>query len=286
MQELQFATKRTELLQLYSKNNVPFIATTRGVHSCRSLMFRAVDLQATGIASYLVAEAGQILSFFNYGIGDMIQLSGNAAHRATEADTMLTKGSRTTASNDIVIEWIAMAPRAIKCQYLAANIGQFDAAATPNVSVVRALTGGDAAVVDPFGRIVPVDVGASATLQHVLYQAVAPFMSCRFEWDNADRTEKMGTCDQFTQGGGASYLNANGEPSVGNRFRIPEGFLWARESQPASELIVNVRLENDVVIPFGQVVSPIDGTWPPLQAMYVEIQMRLGGLACRVPGSN
>jgi len=286
MQELQFATKRTELLQLYSKNNVPFIATTRGVHSCRSLMFRAVDIQATGIASFLVAEAGQILSFFNYGIGDMIALSGNAAHRATEADTMLTKGSRTTASNDIVIEWIAMAPRAIKCQYLPGNVGQFDAAATPNASVVRALTGGDAAVIDPFGRIVPVDVGASATLQHVLYQAVAPFMSCRFEWDNADRTEKMGTCDQFTQGGGASYLNANGEPSVANRFRIPEGFLWARESQPASELIVNVRLENDVVIPFGQVVSPIDGTWPPLQAMYVEIQMRLGGLACRVPGSN
>jgi len=290
-----FNSKRTDLLDLYAKNGVPFLATTRGLHSVRSIRFDVLDLDvATNAIGYLVARRGQVINFFNYGLNDSIELAADANHRANEADTSLTKGGRTTASADLAIEWICMHPRAIKTQYTSAVAAPFFpgftiATTTPATDPVIAALGGTAAMLDPFGLVIPADVGSSATLQHVLYQAIASHLTCRFEWDNADRTEKMGTVDQFVEGGGASYLNSNGEPSVNNRFRIPEGFIWARESQPASELQVVCKLEDDVVIPYTPVVPPVTAGAPstvPLVAVYVEILMRVGGILLRVPGSN
>lgn len=275
-----FQTKRSELLALYAKNGVPFLATTRGLHSVRSLAFTVTDFDPTTRFGFLVAARGQQLVFFNYGINESIELAGETAHRASEADTSLTKGSRTTASADLSIEWITMHPRALKVRY-----GSTAPFLSPGTVPAAALAG-QVAVVDPLANVIPADVGASATLHHVLYNAVAPHLTCRFEWDNADRTEKMGTCDQFVEGGGAPYLYANGEPSVNNRFRIPEGFLWAREGQPASELQVICRLEEDVVIPFRGVAQVSGEVTPSLLNAYVEITMRLGGMLLRVPGSN
>jgi hypothetical protein len=285
-----FNSKRTDLLDLYGKNGVPFLATTRGLQSTRSIQFDVVDADvATNSIGYLVARKGQVLNFYNYGINESIELSGELNHRANEADTSLTKGMRTTASADLAIEWITSHPRSIKVAYTPAASApffpDFVAAATVNDPVLLMLAG-QVAVVDPFGILVPADVGASATLQHVLYQAVAPHMTCRFEWDNADRTEKMGTFDQFVEGGGASYLNSNGEPSVNNKFRIPEGFIWARESQPASEMQVVAKLENDVVIPYTPIVAALTSGHPHLTYAWVEITMRVGGILLRVPGSN
>lgn len=286
-----FNSKRTDLLELYGKNGVPFLATTRGLHSVRSIQFDAINIDlATNTVGFLVARRGQRIVFFNYGLNDSIELAADANHRANEADTSLTKGSRTTASADLAIEWITMHPRAIKARYTPAVAAplfpDFVAAAMANNDPVQLALQGMAPILDPFGMVVPADVGSSATLQHVLYQAIAPHLTCRFEWDNADRTEKMGTCDQFTEGGGASYLNSNGEPSVNNRFRIPEGFIWARESQPASEMVVTCTLENDVVIPYTPVAAPVTGTHTVLLNAYVEIIMRVGGILLRVPGSN
>lgn len=279
-----FQSKRTELINSYAKNNVPFLATTRGLHSVRSIRFDAVNIQAAGAVSYLVARRGQILNFFNYGINESIELSADGAHRATESDTNLTKGFSTTAASDMSIEWITMGPRAIKNQYRANSLTSFVAA---NIDpVVSNALQGTVALVDPFANVVPAEVSASATLEHTLYQAIAPHMTCKFEWDNADRTEKMGTVDQFVQGSGASYLRSNGEPSVNNRFRIPEGFLWAREGQPAGQMQVVCALADDVVIPYSQVAAPLDGTFPALTAVYVELVLRVGGMILRVPGSN
>lgn len=281
-----FQTKRSELLAMYEKNGVPFLATTRGLHSVRSLKFEVASVDANGVIGWLVAKKGQVCNFFNYGIGDAIELAGEASHRASEGDTSLTKGSRTTASADLSIEWITMHPRSIKVQYAAASLSALLPAATTELTAALL---GAAPIVDPFSMAVPSAVGSSATLQHVLYGAVAPCLTCRFEWDNADRTEKMGTCDQFVEGGGASYLYANGEPSVNNRFRIPEGFLWAREGQPASELQVICTLQNDIVIPYTPVANLLGAppaAPPTMNAVYVEIMMRLGGMLLRVPGSN
>jgi hypothetical protein len=276
-----FQTKRSELLALYAKNGVPFLATTRGLHSTRSLVFTVTDFDPSSQFGFLVAARGQQLVFFNYGINESIELGADPAHRATEADTSLTKGSRTTASADLSIEWITMHPRALKVKY--ASAAPF--MAVPSATVAAALAG-TVALVDPLANVIPADVGSSATLHHVLYNAVAPHLTCRFEWDNADRTEKLGTVDQFVEGGGASYLLANGEPSVNNRFRIPEGFLWAREGQPASELQVICRLEEEVVIPFKGVSQMTGEVLPAMLNAYVEIMMRLGGMLLRVPGSN
>lgn len=286
-----FNSKRTDLLDLYGQNKVPFLATTRGLHSVRSIVFDAVNIDtATNTIGYLVARRGQVITFFNYGINESIELAADPNHRANEADTSLTKGGRTTASADLAIEWITMHPRAVKNRYTRAGAAPFFpgfvAAAMAATDPIQGMLDGLVPLVDPFGMVMPADAGSSATLQHVLYQSIAPHMTARFEWDNADRTEKMGTCDQFVEGGGASYLNSNGEPSVNNRFRIPEGFIWARESQPASEMQVVVRLEDDVVVPFTPVANPITGTFTVLQACYVEILMRVGGLLLRVPGSN
>ena len=286
-----FNSKRTDLLQLYGKNGVPFLATTRGLQSCRSIKFDVVDPDvASNAIAYLIARKGQILNFFNYGQNDSIELSGELNHRATEADTSLTKGSRTTASADLAIEWITALPRAIKVKYAPAATApffpDFVAAPTAPTDPVLHMLNGEVPIIDPFGMVVPADVGASATLQHVLYQAMAPFLTCRFEWDNADRTEKMGTFEQFVQGGGASYLNSNGEPSTNNRYRIPEGFIWARESQPASEMQVVAKLESDVCVPFTPLIAALTSGHPQLVEAHVEITMRVGGILLRVPGSN
>jgi hypothetical protein len=286
-----FNSKRTDLLDLYGQNKVPFLATTRGLHSVRSIQFDAINIDlGTSTVGYLVARRGQTIVFFNYGINESIELAADPNHRANEADTSLTKGGRTTASADLAIEWITVHPRAVKQRYTRAAAApfypDFVAAAMAANDPVQAMLDGLVPLVDPFGIVLPAEAGSSATLQHVLYQAIAPHLTCRFEWDNADRTEKMGTCDQFVEGGGASYLNSNGEPSVNNRFRIPEGFIWARESQPASEMQVVVKLENDVVVPYTPVAGPITGTHTVLANAYVEILMRVGGLLLRVPGSN
>lgn len=287
-----FNTKRQDLLSLYGQNKVPFLATTRGLHSVRSIQFDVIDLDlATSTVGYLVARKGQVIAFFNYGLNDSIELAADPNHRANESDTCLTKGSRTTAAADLSIEWITMHPRAIKIQYApqaAAPLYPDFTISTqlPNIDPVIAALGGTVPILDPFGIVVPADVGSSATLQHVLYQAIAPHLTCKFEWDNADRTEKMGTCDQFVEGGGASYLNSNGSPDVNNKYRIPEGFIWAREGQPAGELQVICKLENDVVIPYTPPAAPITGTHQIATHAYVEILMRVGGLLLRVPGSN
>jgi hypothetical protein len=286
----EFQTKRTELLEAYRKNGVPFLATTRGLHSVRSLLFQVMNLDtATGTIGFLVAKKGQELIFFNYGLGQPIELAGDPQHVANEADTSLTRGSSTTASADLSIEWITMNARAIKAAYTQAAatpiFPDFVATVDPDPVVTAALQG-KVPMVDPFGNVIPADVASSATLEHVLYQAAAPHMSCKFEWDNADRTEKIGTCEQFTEGGGASYLHSNGEPSVANRFRIPEGFLWGREGQPAGQLQVICKLETDIVIPYVPPASKVGAGFPVLRAVYVEMKMRLGGMLLRVPGSN
>ena len=141
-------------------------------------------------------------------------------------------------------------------------------------------------IADPFAAVAPPEVNSSATLEQVLYQCIAPHLTCRIEWDNADRTEKLGTMNQFVEGGGQSYLHSNGVPSPNDRFRIPEGFLWARVGQPASQLQVICRLEEDVVIPIHPKASPISTGYPALRSAWVEIVMRVGGLLLRVPGSN
>lgn len=284
-----FRTKRSELLALYAKNGVPFLATTRGLHSVRSLRFDAQNLAAGGEVGFLVAQAGQELDFFNYAQGNQIELAGSANFRATEAETSLTTARRTTASADLSVEWITMGARGLKAQYTPANAvpnyPDFVATVNPTDGVTQALSG-QACVADPFALVLPPEVGSSATLEQVLYHLVAPHLTLRFEWDNADRTEKMGTCDQFVEGGGASYLHANGEPSVNNRFRIPEGFLWAREGQPAGDMHVIATLRNNVVIPYSPPASLLSTGFPDLIAAWVEIKLRVGGMLLRVPGSN
>jgi hypothetical protein len=284
-----FRTKRSELLALYAKNNVPFLATTRGLHSVRSLRFDVENLDAGGAIGFLVAHAGQELDFFNYAQGNQIDLAGSPNFRATEAETSLTTARRTTASADLSVEWITMGARGLKAQYTPAAATplypDFVAAVNPTAGVTEGLSG-QACLADPFALVLPPEVGSSATLEQVLYHLVAPHLTLRFEWDNADRTEKMGTCDQFVEGGGASYLHANGEPSVNNRFRIPEGFLWAREGQPAGDMHVIATLRNNVVIPYSPPASLLSTGFPDLIAAWVEIKLRVGGMLLRVPGSN
>jgi hypothetical protein len=279
-----FQTKRQEMLSAYAKAGTQFLATTRGLHSVGSIAFtpRNEDLTLGNIA-FAVAAAGQEINFFAYGANSLISLSGNPQHRATEADTNLVKAFETPANSDLSIEWLSASARAIKCQYATAGQAKFVAAPAGET---QQILDGQISVIDPFGIFTPAAVGASATLQHVAFHALAPFLTCRAEWDNADRTEKIGTFDQFTQGGGASYLNSNGEPSVMNRFRMPEGLLWARSGQPAGQLVVKARLESPVAIAYNPVAAPVDGTFNALTAIHLEITFRAGGLLLRVPGSN
>jgi hypothetical protein len=279
-----FNSKRVELIELYKKNGVPFLATTRGLHSVGSIQFDILQWDASGRIGYAVARAGQIINFFAYGLNDSIILSGDPAHRATEADTSLTTKFRTTASADLSIEWITAHARGIKLKY--ATSAGFTANPPAAGDPVGGMLTGFTPLVDPFANVLPADLGSSATLEHVMYHALAPNLTLRLEWDNADRSEKLGTMDQFAEGGGASFLRANGNPDVNNRYRIPEGFLWGREGQPASNLQGVCQLQSDVVVPIKPVAAPLDGSFPVLNNVWVEILLRVGGLLLRVPGSN
>lgn len=270
-----FVTAREKLLRTYDKAKADYIANTLPIHSTRCIKFEVVDADAANNVAYAVARENQVLSFFDYGIGDNINL-GAFAGVASEAETNLAEGKSTNGSSDFVIEGVGFG-----CRGARAAVTKPAPAAT-DADVIKALAA-QAPIFDPGAIVVPAQVHSPFNLENGMFQALLGYLSLEFEWDRS-RVEKLGVVDLLPQAGAASYLRANGEPASDNRYRIPEGYIWRRDGQPDSEFIARVRLNAPVVVPIN--LSQYADADVTASAIYLDVTMRLFGLNLRLPSAN
>ncbi len=267
-----FVSAREKLLRTYEKAKADYIANTLPLHSTRTIQFDIVD--RTGSYAFAVARENQVISFFDYGIGDNINL-GPLATTARECETNLAEGKSTNGSSDFVIEGVGFGCRGARVE-------------TPldpgdNQDAVDACAG-RAVIFDPGAVLSPPQVHSPFNLENGMFQALLGYLSLEFEWDRS-RVEKLGVVDLLPQAGAASYLRANGEPASDNRYRIPEGYIWRRDGQPDSEFVARVRLDRSVVIPVN-LSTPPGGAQVNATRIHLEVTMRLFGLNLRLPSAN
>lgn len=273
---MAFQTAREKLLRTYEKAKADYIANTLPLHSTRTIRFDvpAGAVDAANNVAFAVARENQVIPFFDYGLGDNINL-GPLATQARECETNLAKGKSTNGSSDFVIEGVGFSCRGARI------VTAFNP--TGDDADVEAAAAGNAVIFDPGAILAPPQVHSPFNLENGMFQALLGYMSLEFEWDRS-RVEKLGVVDLLPQAGAASYLRANGEPSSDNRYRIPEGYIWRRDGQPDSEFVARVRLDRALVVPIN--LSQYANADVTPTAIHLEVTMRLFGLNLRLPSAN
>jgi hypothetical protein len=275
-----FSTQRTKLIEAYKKAGQSFQATTKPYKSTRSLVWTAGFLAAADHWGILHCAKGQKLEFFNYGIGDDIS-AGGVTKRATESDTNVVKGSSTNGAEDFVIEGFSATARGTRMRVTGNG-----PAVTGGLADVLA---GKGILLDPAALVTPPQVSSPFNLENTLYSAVAPYLAMEIMFDRK-RIEKIYNLDELAEGGGKSYLRANGEPRSDNRARSPEGYLWRRDGQPDSELVVTLTLTEDVAVPINLVTIPSTelgaATDVTFSDILVDIMIRAHGISVNLPSKN
>lgn len=283
-----FKYSRKKLLDMYATfakdHGSDFLVTTKPVHSVQSLQGDVVNANAAVPYAYLVFRRGQQMVFFEPALGQSAPLSGDPNHRFSEADTTLTKPRSTPGAADMAIEGLGFELRGIKPVYPAAT-NFFPAAQTVDPAVNAALLG-TGPIYDPGSKIIPVELSSPAMLEQTLVSALSPYLVLSFEWDQAERTEKIGTANQLGTGGGSSYLHANGVPSSRDRYEIPEGYIWSRDGEPGSEFVCRTTLVENVVIPITPVTELEANVFLPPNQIHAEFMLRAFGIQLRMPNKN
>ncbi len=282
-----FKTKRTELLDSYKAAGQSITCRTIPYLSTGVFRLDVVDSALTvapGVA-YAVARKNQILTLFNYGVGNQIDLGGSAQTRATEADTNQGEGSRTNGAQDFVIEGVGFFCRSYRVAY-AANTGNLYGGGPADADVAASLTG-DVPTYDPAAINMPPQVQSPFNLENGIFQSLIDNISVDFLFDRK-RTEKIGTVNVMPCGSAKSMLRANGNPENGNIYRIPEGYIWRRAGQPDSEFTANLTLQRQLVVPINGIIPYVSGGAAAAvpTTIWVEVTMRLFGLAVDLPSSN
>ena len=298
--EFLFETQRSRVIRMYKDAEMPFQATTRPYKSTRPVVFELAQTQGTGATAvgYYVARASQLnkLVWFNYAVGDNISDGFGNNYEATDDDTNQGEANNTDGSEDFVIEGFSSSARSKRLIFLT-GAGTPPALFT-DPDLIAAYGGIDAvnassippAIYDPGALTSSPQFDSPFNLEEGLYRAVAPHLAIKIEFDRGKRTEYIGTLDQFPEGGGKSYLKANGEPSTNNRWRSPEGFLWRRQGQPDSLMNLIAQLQRPVVIPMNSI--PFPGLGGETQAyalptkMAIDITIRAHGLAVDAVSNN
>lgn len=283
-----FKYSRKKLLDMYAgfakDHNTEFLVTTKPVHSVQSLHGDVVNgnIAATAPYGWVVFRKGQRMNFFEPALGAAGELSADPTHKWSEADTTLTKPRSTPGAADMAIEGLGFELRGVKPEY-ASSVGFVSG--TADKAVDQAMTG-FGPIYDPSSKVVPVEFSSPVMLESVLVTALSPYLSISFEWDQAERTEKIGTANQLGVGGGASYLHANGVPSSRDRYEIPEGYIWSRDGEPGCEFICAMTLVENVAIPFSTVTELEAATLINPVRIHAEFMLRAFGLQLRMPNKN
>lgn len=287
--DVGFMTQRTRLLDAYKKAEQAITCRTIPYHSTTRFQADIVNFAgATPGVAYAVFRRNQSRTLFNYGVGNQVDLGGLGGQTtATEADTNMGKASSTNGAEDFVIEGVGFHQRGVRVAYAAGTGNLYNNTGVPTDPTVLASLNGDVDVYDPAAINVPPQVQSPFNLENGILNAILPLISVSFLFDRK-RTEKIGTVDVMPCTSAKSYLRANGEPSMNNMYRIPEGYLWRRDGQPDSEFTAQLNLERDLVVPINGIVPYVTGATNPSApvTMWLEVTMRLFGLAVDLPSAN
>lgn len=292
-----FQTKRNQAIKLYEKAGQPFVATTKPYVSSIPVIWDVVSAYpaapATPVMAHAVARAGQSFRWFSYGVGNNIGDGFGNQYNATDDDTNQTDSNNTNGGEDFVIEGMSSTARSVRALYPANQA--LDAIADVDVlnwyrGIIQAQGTVPAAGLDPAALGMPPQHSSPYNLESVLYSAVAPHISLNFQFDRK-KVEYIGTLDEFPEGGGKSYLRANGEPRTDNRYRIPEGYVWRRKGQKDSDFNVIGTLQRAVIVPITLVpllgsASGEDQIIVVPQRLVLDVKLRAHGLALDFPSQN
>lgn len=290
MGDVGFMTQRKRLLQAYEKAGQAITCRTIPYHSTGVFEFDIVNFAGTvapGVG-YAVARKNQTVTLFQYGVGDQVNLGGNGGNtRATEADTNLGKASSTNGAEDFVIEGVGFHCRSARVAYAAGTGNLYAGTGIPTDPDVLAALAGDVSIYDPAATNMPPQFQSPFNLENGPFNSLLPLISVDFLFDRK-RVEKIGTVDVMPCASAKSYLRANGEPSMSNLYRIPEGYLWRRDGQPDSEFSVNLTLQRPLVIPVNGIIPYVTGAAADAvpTTIWLEVTMRLFGLAVDLPSAN
>lgn len=287
--EQGFSTQRKALLDQYKNAGQAITCRTIPYQSTGVFQFDVVDQALTvapGVA-YAVARKNQVVTLFNYGVGDQIFLGGSVNTRATEGDTNQGEGSRTNGAEDFVIEGVGFYARSYRVAYAAGTGNLYAGTGRPADLDVLASLSGDISVYDPAAINVPPQVQSPFNLENGMFQSLIDNISVDFLFDRK-RTEKIGTVNVMPCASAKSMLRANGNPQNANMYRIPEGYLWRRAGQPDSEFTANLTLQRSLVVPINGIIPYVTGA--PIAnvptTIWMEVTMRLFGLAIDLPSAN
>lgn len=280
------------LVKQYEAAGDDFHINTRPYYSTGAFRFERDGtlgtLPAVGGAPRVIlrARAGQRIAFFSYAIGDAVAAVGLGARDATEADTNQSEAMETN-DEDFAIEGLSATATAVRVDHDPVTF----AAAFPGTSAdfQEGIAEG-IALTDPASVIVPPEIGSPLTLEQVLFQALTPHVTLQTRW-NRKGGDHLGTLDQIPEGGGRSYLRANGEPTHHNFFRMPEGQIWGKEGSPQDskfELVATLERDVWVLVTEPGIVQSADpqGSIGELEAVWLEWKMRAHGHAFYYPSTN
>lgn len=293
MSELGFTSKRKELIDAYVKEGGAFVAMTKPYKSTASILFDVVDPFPANAATMAHAVAAQQqIRWFDYAVGSAIQdVLTNRSFQAPQSWTNQGKGSETNGGVDFCIEGISLSFRPPRFLYPEASVPPATIS-NPNVRTFYDGIGvsGGATVppvaIDPAALASPPQVGSPFNLEQAFAAGIAPALSILIQF-NREQSEYVGSADEFPEGGARSYLRANGQPRVDNRYKIPEGYLWRRSGQVDSQMNIIGSLAEGIVVPINLV--PLFGTTTPVvlpTRIAVDIVMRVHGLSVRRPSTN
>lgn len=293
-QALGFPSKRQELLGSYFEKGGTFIAQTKPYKSTASLLFEVFDAKPTNapVMAHAVAAKATQIRWFSYAVGDAIMdVLTNRSFAAPQSWTNQGKGSETNGGVDFVIEGLSLSFRPPRFLYDAAvvNPADFSNPAVKTMYDGLGTPGGDTvppAVVDPAALASPPQVGSPFNLEQSFASLISPALSMLIQF-NREQSEYVGSADEFPEGGAKSYLRANGQPRIDNRYKIPEGYLWRRAGEPDSQMNIIGTLGEALVIPINAI--PVQGTTTPLvlpTRIAVDIVCRAHGLSVRRPSTN
>jgi hypothetical protein len=276
-----FVTQKTKLIQTYNAGGQNYEAKTKPYKSSQQFQWNVVDALPGGAATmaHAILRVNTLVTWFAYKLGDQIAYGPAGSTRlAVESDTNLSKPRQTNGVEDMVIEGISATCKSARVQYTTTIFTGTD----PD-DVAAFL--GQRAIYDPAALDSPPQLWSPVNGEMVLFEAMKPLCAIEFEWDRR-RVEKIGTLDEIPEGGAKSFLHASGDPRTDNRYRIPEGYLWRREGQPDSEFITRGTIAEAVVVPISLVATQGGAALQLPVSLFIDVTIRLHGLALSLPSAN
>ncbi len=277
------------LMEQYTKAGKPFDINTRPYYSSAGVKFTVVDIAVVGLANRAFALAtNQELELFSYGKGSDVSAVNLGARTALDSDTNMATAQRTNGE-DFAVEGISMTSRGVRVAYQPLAVASVPSFAAGPQEVRDALFGLNT-IADPGSVVVAAEASSPLVLEDAFWGAIAPKLTLQTQW-NRKAVDLLGTADQMPEGGGKSYLRANGEPTHHNFFRIPEGYIWQRDGAAQDTLFsVLAELAQNVVIPItraeGYQAGGADGAlgWPA--TIVAEFKLRVEGRAFSEQSKN